>query len=148
MPKREVHAPLSGHLRQTVNVTERLGTVAPDLVPVLTSLPGDEKRRIALALAQEAVDRTQAADELKGQAAGDAAARLDEVAWSLQEELESGAGDEQAYLGAFSRARAAWAMAFAADSDANRAVLEAAYETQAALDSVDDFRTVLASLMS
>lgn len=51
---------------------------------------------------------------------------LDEIAWSIQEAEEGNASDD--YMAAFGRARAAAAVLFAADTDAETAALEAVYE--------------------
>ena len=58
----------------------------------------------------------------------------DEVAWDIQESDDG--DDNQAYLVAFHRARAASAVAFALDPGRS-AALESIYEAQAAMGSVD-----------
>lgn len=127
-------------------VTERLSTIAPELVNRLTSLSKDEQRRIAVLLAQEAARRADLGeDDADGSA--EEADRLDEMAFAAQERYHSGSATEREYLYAFKRARAAWALHHALESEPRTAVLEAAYETQAALGSLDGLRSVLLSIL-
>lgn len=128
-------------------MTERLATIAPDLVTQLTSLPEDEQRRIASALAHEAASRTGLGGEVAGESAEALASRLDEAAWSIQERHEAGQATEHEYLDAFEKARAAWALHYAVEPEPITAVLDTAYETQAALGSLDQLRRVLQSLL-
>lgn len=142
-------APNGSRLRllgDTGCVTERLATIAPDVVEQLTSLAASEQRRVALALAREAARRT-GVDAVASDSSEHLANRLDEAAWATQERHEVGEATEREYLDAFERARAAWALNFAVEPDPQAALLEAAYETQAALGSVAELRKLLKSLV-
>jgi hypothetical protein len=59
---------------------------------------------------------------------------LDERAWTLQEQVESGGTKRDEYKGAFRRARAAGAMKMALDANARTAVAESVYEASHAVD--------------
>jgi hypothetical protein len=58
---------------------------------------------------------------------------LDERAWTLQEQVESGGAQREEYTDAFRRARAAGAMKMALDADARTAVTESVYEASHAV---------------
>jgi hypothetical protein len=72
---------------------------------------------------------------------------LDEHAWTLQEQVESGAARRDEYRKAFRRARAAAAMKMALDADARTAVAETVYEASHAVDDADRFAQLLAAVL-
>lgn len=134
--------------------TSRLETVAPALVRSLGLAGEPQRRAAALAGATLAVERTgltnvvvlKALDTLNAGGHVDAAcsaaldgllAELDEIAWSIQDQVDSGERSYEDYLVAFQRARAAASAAFAADADASTAALEGLYEADAAIDDLD-----------
>jgi hypothetical protein len=59
---------------------------------------------------------------------------LDEHAWTLQEQVQSGGARRDEYQDAFRRGRAAGAMKMALDADARTAVAESVYEASHAVD--------------
>jgi hypothetical protein len=138
----------------------RLTTIAPDLAEELEQRPPDELRQIAERVAEAAIASTRISDEraqsaltaLRSGSFGDTEARasiksladeLDEIAWDIQDRVEAGDADEDDYLAAFRRARAAMSLWFALDSDQMVAALESVYEARTALDdaSVRDLVT-------
>lgn len=138
-------------------MTHRLGSIAPDLLDELEAQSERRLRRTTAAIVRLAVTSNDLTEEaaVAGLAAlqhgrfGETevrsavislAERLDNVAWDLQEDLERGSVFEDAYLTAFRRARAAACLGFALDSSAISAALEAIYEAQAALGSLDKVR--------
>ena len=62
---------------------------------------------------------------------------LDERAWTLQEQVQSGGAMRDEYQEAFRRARAAGAMKMALDADARTAVAETVYEASHAVGETD-----------
>lgn len=146
------------------DMIERLETVAPDLVARINSLPDHQQERIARFAAQEAVKRTglnelivSGALAVNGSgepgapatrsAVEEAANRLDELPWDIQDLADDAQAYSTDYLAAFRRARAAWSVYFALEEDPALAALEATYEAQAAL-SIDDLREMLEPLLS
>ena len=85
-----------------------------------------------------------AARARRGRAPG---ADLDERAWTLQEQLESGGADATEYDAAFRRARAAGAMKMALDANARTAVAETVYEASHAVDEADRFAQLLEAVL-
>jgi hypothetical protein len=129
----------------------RLTTTAPDLVEELERCSPDRLRRIAERVAQAAIERAEINDErtdgalaaLRAGSFGDTDARasakaltdeLDEVAWDIRDRVEAGDAEQEEYLAAFRRARAAMSLWFALDADPIVAALELVYEARAALD--------------
>jgi hypothetical protein len=72
---------------------------------------------------------------------------LDEHAWTLQEQVESGGARRDEYAQAFRRARAAAAMKMALDLNARTAVSEAVYEASHAVSNPDRFAQLLAAVL-
>jgi hypothetical protein len=132
-------------------MTWRLNTVAPDLVERLEAEGQPELRRLTANVVEAALREQDVRDEsvdrgLEALRAGrfggteDRAAvkaladRLDELAWDLQEQVDAGEAEQDDYLAAFRKARAATALWFALDPDARSAAIEGVYEAQAATD--------------
>jgi len=72
---------------------------------------------------------------------------LDERAWALQEQMQSGGAQRTEYLQAFRRARAAAAMKMALDANARTAVTEAVYEASHAVGDPDRFAQLLSAVL-
>jgi hypothetical protein len=72
---------------------------------------------------------------------------LDEHAWTLQEQIESGGAGREEYDGAFRRARAAGAMKMALDTDARTAAAEAVYEASQAVADPGRFAQLLDAVL-
>lgn len=142
----------------------RLSTIADDLAELLSRQSIARLRGVAAAAARLAVERTQLADPRLDAALaairdGDPAAvaelsqvlalteELDEIAWDVQEQFETGVRPEQAYLAAFARARAAAAVRFALEPDALCAALESVYEAQAATADLQAVRAAVATVL-
>jgi len=122
----------------------RLETRAPELASKLRSADQQRQRSAAVAAASWAVgvagiDQADAATAVRllsegahGQVDRNSLARLveelDEVAWSVQDAVETGSGSDADYLVAFGQARAVASVLFAAEPDAELAALEAIYE--------------------
>ena len=129
----------------------RLNTIAPDIVEELEREEEPQLRlaaeRVAGAALQEADVRDETVDRaltaLRAGRYGESeersavkafADRLDELAWDIQEQVDTGEAEQEDYLTAFRKARAATALWFALDEDPRTAAIEAAYEAQAATD--------------
>jgi hypothetical protein len=140
----------------------RLSTIAADLTTKLTDMSAPDLRRMTAELVEAAVTRTGLGDQsleaavaaMRDGRYGDSANRerlkaleteLDERAWDLQDQADRGEVDQEEYLAAFRRARAASAAWFALDDDALQAALEAAYEVRAATDD-DEVRRIVGSV--
>lgn len=132
-------------------MTWRLETIAADLVDELAHKPELRLRVAAEAVAVAALHATDIQDERIDQALaalrageyGDAVKRkavkaladeLDEAAWDIQEQVDTGDAYQHEYLAAFRRARAVTSLWFALDDDPMVAAMEAAYEARAAAD--------------
>jgi hypothetical protein len=72
---------------------------------------------------------------------------LDERAWTIQSELDSGGGNATEYENAFRRARAAGAAKMALDANPRTAVAEAVYEAAHAVDSRERFAQLLDAVL-
>jgi hypothetical protein len=72
---------------------------------------------------------------------------LDERAWTLQDQIESGGAKRPEYDQAFRRARAAGAMKMALDANARTAVTETVYEASHAVADPDRFAQLLAAVL-
>ncbi len=72
---------------------------------------------------------------------------LDERAWTLQDQIESGGSRRSEYQDAFRRARAAGAMKMALDTNARTAAAEAVYEASHAVDDGDRFGQLLSAVL-
>lgn len=72
---------------------------------------------------------------------------LDDRAWTLEEQIESGGGKRAEYDEAFRRARAAGAMKMALDQNARTAVAEAVYEASRAVDDAERFAQLLQAVL-
>jgi hypothetical protein len=145
-------------------MTSRLSTVAVNLVERLSQQPPGRLRRVAAAVANLAVERTQLADPRVDAALaavrGDVPAtmpelsqvlalteELDEIAWDTQDKVEAGVLPQQAYRDAFARARAAASVGFALEPDALHAALESVYEAQAAVADLEAVRVAVAAAL-
>lgn len=141
-------------------MTLRLETIAPDLVEELTQADAATQRRVAAAVAESAVERTNlTADELdqafaaiRAENFGDSPVRtgvqqltdrLDEEQWAVQERVDEGQATPAEHLAAFSAARAASAVYHALDADPGTAALEALYEANAATDDLEFLRRLV-----
>jgi hypothetical protein len=71
---------------------------------------------------------------------------LDETAWDVQDKVDEGLIPEQAYLDAFSKARAVAAVGCALETDPLQAALESVYEAQAATCDLVAIRTAIRDL--
>jgi hypothetical protein len=126
-------------------LTNRLSTVAIDLVHEIERLPASALRRVAAEAATLAVARTELKDprldealqSLNARGAKTDAARrvteqvtneLDERARDLQDLIGTGAASQSAYETAFRKARAAAAVGYALDVDPLTSAFEAVYE--------------------
>lgn len=138
----------------------RLGTVAPDLVELLRDQPPTRRRTVALRASGWIVERTALADPRidaaflasrngrlgetdQREAVKQLEDELDERAWGVHEDLEAGRADNEEYLAAFARARAAGAVSWAMDDDDLNAALEAVYEAQAATGELGAVRRLI-----
>jgi hypothetical protein len=72
---------------------------------------------------------------------------LDEQAWTLQDQIESGGAQRDEYVEAHRRARAAAAMKMALDANARRAVTEAVFEASHAVGDTNRFTQLLAAVL-
>lgn len=143
-------------------MTWRLNTIAPDLVEQLEREPEPRLRTMAegvvdaalrdAEIRSETVDSALAAlragryGESDERSATKALAdELDEAAWDIQERVDAGEAEQEDYLSAFRRARAATALWFALDDDPRTAAMEAAYEARAATDDGVVRREIAAS---
>jgi hypothetical protein len=72
---------------------------------------------------------------------------LDERAWTMQEQVESGGAQRDEYMQLFRRARAAAAMKMALDPNARTAVSETVYEASHAVGDPDRFTQLLGAVL-
>jgi hypothetical protein len=72
---------------------------------------------------------------------------LDERAWALQEQVESGGAKREEYRDAFRRARAAAAMKMALDPNPQTAVAESVYEASQAVDDGERLGQLLQAVL-
>lgn len=72
---------------------------------------------------------------------------LDERAWALQEQVESGGAKREEYTDAFRRARAAAAMKMALHADPRTAVADTAYEASHAVDDGERLAQLLHAVL-
>ncbi|RZS39042.1 hypothetical protein EV193_104253 [Herbihabitans rhizosphaerae] len=141
----------------------RLADVAPELAGAL--IRADDRRRAAAvhAACAEALRQADlrdartdrvvaalAADETVGaQEVSHLVDELDEAAWDLQDAVEQGIAEQSAYLAAFARARAASALAFAADAgSAHESACEAVYEALHAVTDTDQLHDAVAAALA
>lgn len=149
------------HGGDTAKVMSRLRIALADskLAEIVEEADDVARRRALNAGAHLAVDRTLLVDERitaawRAIAAGrvgdcperrqveELASELDEAAWRCQEEVEKGQAQQDEYLAAFSKARAAASVAYVFEPDARVAAGEGLYEAyhavrdQAALQAV------------
>ncbi|MGH3799087.1 MAG: hypothetical protein ACRDTD_02960 [Pseudonocardiaceae bacterium] len=137
-----------------------LKKVAPDIVDLLEQADDAARRRAATAAVELALQRIdlrapQVADAKAALAAGrlgDTPERtavealteeLDEAAWDLQEQVESGLESQELYLAAFAKARAAAALAFAFEPNPLDAAFEVIYEANFAVQDLEDLKAVV-----
>jgi hypothetical protein len=142
-----------------------LSLEAPDLVDAVRSADDERRRRAALAGCRFAVERNGLAQEpaiadalraLTAGAVGDVPERqavrelteqLDNAAWAIQERVEAGEASDADYIATFKRARAAAAVEFAFEADAETAAMESLYEAHHATQDLDRLRAeVIAAL--
>lgn len=141
-------------------MTLRLETIAPDLVEELARADAAAQRRVATAVANAAIERTQltaaelndAFTAIQAEHFGDSPTRegvqrltdrLDEEQWEIQERVEEGHANTAEHLRAFCAARTASAVYFALDADPKTAALEALYEAHAATDDLEALRRLV-----
>jgi hypothetical protein len=72
---------------------------------------------------------------------------LDEHAWALQDQMESGGARRDEYVEAFRRARAAAALKMALDANVKTAMTEAVFEASHAVDDADRFAQLLSAVL-
>jgi hypothetical protein len=102
-------------------VTRRLAQQRPALAEPLSRLSPEHQASVAERAADLAVLASGVSIPARGEAALAASVgALDEIAWDLQD------ADNEAYLSAFARARAANAVLFAVQGEAAEAIYEAA----------------------
>jgi len=146
-------------------VTERLATLAGDLVELLRRQPEHRLRSLSLRMAEVAEAHVGLGDPrleeaiaaLRAGRIGNGVMRtrlqqltdeLDEVAWDLQDRVKSGSAANEEYMKAFARARAVSAAWFALDPDPVKAAVEATYEAQAAINDLALIRREISSVIS
>ncbi|MGV8973119.1 MAG: hypothetical protein ACOH10_12425 [Rhodoglobus sp.] len=146
-------------------MTARLASVAPDIVEVLGRNPPARLRAIAVDAGEWIVEIVGLVDprldaalaamrDLRVGASPERNAlkvlvdELDERAWEVQDDVDAGSAPQEAYIVAFSLARAASAVWFALDSDALHAALEAIYEAQAATGDLAGARRRVQELLA
>jgi hypothetical protein len=137
--------------KQSSSLVRTLDTaIGPELASRLLSATEQHQRDVAIAAAVAAVRSArlskllveETVDELVNHRYGgpfrDEVERLelelDERAWALHEQVESGGATREEYHDAFRRARAAAAMKMALDADPRTAVAESVYEASQAVD--------------
>ncbi len=137
-----------------------LKKVAPDLVDLLEHADDAARRRGATAAVELALQRTdlqgaqvtEARSALAAGRVGDIPERsavealteeLDDAAWNIQDQVESGAAPQERYLAAFAKARAAAALAFAFEPDPLDGAFEVVYEANFAVGDLEDLRAVV-----
>lgn len=140
----------------------RLHSRAADLSHLIESAATDAQRRIAVKVAETVMTAIPIDEREIDHASADLAAarwggpgmhcataladRFDDLAMDIQRQA-TGAADSAKYLDAFRRARALSAVAFALDSDARIAALEAAYEAEAALEDLRPIRAIVTEVL-
>jgi hypothetical protein len=134
--------------------------ISPELVDKLRR-SGDETRHriveracllavqradVAAPTLTEALDvihrRSFGVPDLRSQVDG-LAQELDEIAWDIQDRIGTGGATEAEYRRAFVKARAAAAIGFALDGSLS-ASFDSLYEAYYAIDSRDDYMSVIA----
>jgi len=145
-------------------MSARLSTVAPDLVEILRGTSPARLRAVAQGISEWIVEDVGLADSRVDVALAAQRARqaepssgrdaltalvdeLDARAWDVLDQVEAGQVPQQAYLDAFSVARAAAAVRYARESDALGAALEAVYEAQAARGDLAGVRRRVMALL-
>lgn len=143
----------------------RIELISLGLRKRLDSASEAQLRRIAAAVSREVVERvaishpiiTRALEQLdaSGQPAGDLQAQVqafadevDSAYLDLSEECEEGRASREQVSVAFSKARAASAVAFALDSNALIAASEAAYEAASAVDDAAVIASIAEKILS
>src|ERR1700674_5618083 len=143
-----------------MSVPARLKLLDPVLQQMLNGAGAPARRRAALTVSKLAVDRAGIADprlataleRLQSGGYGDSPERravqalteeLDEVAWHVQGQVDTGNADKTDYVKAFAKARAANAVWYALDADPLEAAAEATYEASAAIDNPEAVRTAI-----
>lgn len=137
-----IGAELSGRLLSATELRQRSVATAAAVAAVRAS-------RLSKPLLEETVD-----DLVNGRYGGplrDEVERLelalDERAWSLQDQIESGGAGRTEYEEAFRRARAAGAMKMALDTNARTALTETVYEAWHAVGQPDRFAQLLSAVL-
>jgi len=141
-------------------VSERLSTVASDLVERIEGASEAVLRQSTGKAAQYAVEQVGLRHEIASRALatlddhefGESEERraveslvneLDERAWDIQDQVEQAQATEEQYLATFTQARAASAIWFALDEDPRKAALEAVYEAYAATGDLARLRQLV-----
>lgn len=126
----------------------------------LSNLDEKRQRRIVLEICKLAVKQNEVDDPrlqdglelLKKETYGDSPQRkaieslileLDEIAWNIQDRVGTGTANKDEYLKAFQRARAVNAVWFGLDQDLSKAVSEAIYEANAAIDNINELKRMV-----
>lgn len=142
-------------------MTERLDTVAPDLVLLIDEASSSSLRRSAADAARQGIIVSRldgepvnlALSTLLSGNFGESVERaaiqaliqaLDERAWDIQDAIEQSRASESEYAVFFGKARAASALWYALDEDPRRAALEAIYEMYAIHGDIDVVRDLVA----
>jgi hypothetical protein len=145
-------------------MVSRLSTTAPDVALCLEGAESHRLRQVAEVVASLAVAQSGQSDArlddaiamVKRGMFGDSAERtrvqllteeLDEAQWNLQERVESSTASQEEYLEAFRRARAASTVWFALADDPFEAVLESAYEPNAAIADLNIVRQAVDAVL-
>ncbi len=137
-----------------------LKKIAPDLVDLLEQTDDAARRRAATAAVELALQTTdlqgpqviQAKTALAAGRVGGTPERtavealteeLDNVAWDIQDQVESGAASRELYLAAFAKARAAAALAFAFEPNSLDVAFEVIYEANFAVQDLEALKAVV-----
>ena len=146
-------------------MSDRLATIAPDLVDLLRRQPEHRLRAIAVRMAELAEAHGGIADHrfddalasLRAGHLGDTESRqpllelaseLDGVAWDLQDRVKGGTAPEEDYLVAFARGRAASTLWWGLDISAINAANGSVYEAHAMVGDLATIRSEIASVIS
>ena len=145
-----------------IGIENRLSLISPELSSELLSLSDEGLRKVALEVSSYAIEQTELKDPIVGESlkalsrgnVGDLELlerleefvyKLDLIQWELQIMWEEDKVDEEEYIAAFRRARAANALYFALYSDNQVAAVESAYESIAAIDDLKKIKQIISN---
>lgn len=133
---------LADRLRGTGEDTlRRVAATVGGLAAKSMSLTDPRLERALSELAQQRAERN-GRDEVEA-----LVQELDEQAWKIQARVHSGRLQEDEYLRAFRKARAASSVAFAMDPDPQTAAMEAVYEAQAAVGGIGPVKAAVLDIL-